>query len=53
MVFLEWFFNTFKIVFTQKIQRMDSFIYFNFFSFILLRVTFHLELRMFLMQSAS
>jgi hypothetical protein len=28
---LGWFLNTFKIVFTQKIQRMDSLNFFSFF----------------------
>jgi hypothetical protein len=30
VVLLGWFLNTFEIVFTQKIQRVDSFICFNF-----------------------
>jgi hypothetical protein len=40
-------FQHLQIIFTQKIQQVDSFNYFNF-VFIFLKVTFHLELHMFL-----
>jgi hypothetical protein len=43
MDLLGWFLNIFKIIFTQKIQRMDFFNYFNF-ALISHRVTFHFEL---------
>jgi len=49
VVILGWFLNTFEIVFTQKIQQMDSLSYFSF-VIILLKVTFHLELHMFLVR---
>jgi hypothetical protein len=34
VILLGWFLNTFEIVFTQMIQRMDSLSYFNFVSHI-------------------
>ncbi len=43
MVFFGWFFNTFKIVFTEKILQMDSHSCFNL-VFILHKITFHIKL---------
>jgi hypothetical protein len=47
MVLLGRFFNTFGIVFTQKIQQVDPLSYFDF-VLTLHKVTFHLELHMLL-----
>jgi hypothetical protein len=52
MIILGWFLNILKIIFTQKIQQMDSFNCFNF-VFKSQKVTFHPNLHMYLERLVS